>query len=139
MKTKSKISPLRISPVFGPKLGEDQKKVFTQILSLSCAQTFCPSYKGGGGGMPQFCILFNPNYTILATPKGGMAPCPPPLNTPLFAIPCNCDCWNLTLLEQNHQDRRLWIAIIVFWLSWNLAFVIIPDEYLQVILYNGNF
>ena len=26
MKTKSKISPLRISPVFRPNLGEDQKK-----------------------------------------------------------------------------------------------------------------
>ena len=26
MKSKSKIFPLRISPVFGPKLGEDQKK-----------------------------------------------------------------------------------------------------------------
>ena len=32
MKTKRKISPLRISPFFCPKLGEDKKKVFfTQI------------------------------------------------------------------------------------------------------------
>ena len=84
MKTKSKISPLRISPVFGPNLGKDQKKkkVITQILSLLCAQTFCPSYKWGA--MPQFCILFYADYTILATQKGGpLAPCPP-LNTPLL-------------------------------------------------------
>ena len=69
MKTKSEVSPLRISPVFGPKLGEDQKKglhlnlgpkvgehqkikikkqIFIQIISLSYAQTFCSSYKEGG-------------------------------------------------------------------------------------------
>ena len=36
--------------------------------------------------MPQFCILFYANYTILATQKrgGGMAPCP--LKTPLIAL-----------------------------------------------------
>ena len=32
--------------------------------------------------MPQFSVLFYANYTILATQRGGMAPCPP-LNTPL--------------------------------------------------------
>ena len=31
-----------------------------------------------GGGMPQFCILFNANYTILATQAGGHGPMPPP-------------------------------------------------------------
>ena len=91
MKTKRKISPLRISPfscpklgedqkkrsslkislVFGPKLREDQKKRtgLYQDFVLLCAQTFCPSYKGGA--MPQFCILFHANYTILATQRGG--------------------------------------------------------------------
>ena len=70
-----KISPLRISPFFCPKLpvGEDQKKRSSLNISpvfwpkitwrpniknkkiglypdsvLLCAQTFCPSYKGGG-------------------------------------------------------------------------------------------
>ena len=52
-----------------------KKKVFTHRL---CAQTFYPSYKGRA--MPQFCILFYANYTILATQRGG--PCPS-LNTPL--------------------------------------------------------
>ena len=72
MKTKKKISPLRISPFFCPKLGEDQKNGLHSILVrflaqnyvktkdikrknglypdsvLLCALTFCPSYKGGG-------------------------------------------------------------------------------------------
>ena len=49
-----------------------------------CAQTLCPSYKGGRGAMPQFCILFYANFTILATRRGDSAPCPL-LNTPLIA------------------------------------------------------
>ena len=36
-----------------------------------------------GGGMPQFCILFFANYTILATQRGGHGPMLPPQNTPL--------------------------------------------------------
>ena len=59
-----KFFPLRISPFFCPKLGEDQKKVRFLVQNymktkhkkkglypdsvLLCAQTFCPSYKGGG-------------------------------------------------------------------------------------------
>ena len=35
--------------------------------------------------MPQFCILFYANYTILATQRGAMAQCPP-LNTPLYGM-----------------------------------------------------
>ena len=34
--------------------------------------------------MPQFCIPFYTNYTILATHGGPNGPMPPPLNTPLF-------------------------------------------------------
>ena len=97
MKTKMKNFPVRISPFSRPQLGEDQKKrsslrilakiwtrpklkVFAHRL---CAKTFCPSYKGGV--MPQFCIIFHANHTILATQRGGgMAPCPPLLNTPLL-------------------------------------------------------
>ena len=33
--------------------------------------------RGGGGGMPQFCILFYADYTILTTQRGGMAQCSP--------------------------------------------------------------
>ena len=47
-KKRKKRSSIRFSPVFGPKLGEGQKKVFAHRL---CAQTFCPSCKGGRGGM----------------------------------------------------------------------------------------
>ena len=43
-----------------------KKKVFAQRL---CAQTFCPSYKGGA--MLQFCIVIYANYTILAIQTGG--------------------------------------------------------------------
>ena len=35
--------------------------------------------------MPQFCILFYANYTILATQRGGHGPVPP-LNTPLGTL-----------------------------------------------------
>ena len=49
MKTKRKISPLRISPFFCPKLGEDLKKKDLQsdFVRFCAPQTFCPSYKGG--------------------------------------------------------------------------------------------
>ena len=34
--------------------------------------------------MPQFCVLFYANYTILVTQRGGHGTiAPPPLNTPL--------------------------------------------------------
>ena len=98
MKTKRKISSLGSSPFSCPKFGEEQKKkglhsnlvrFLAQHKSLHrdsvrlCAQTFCPSYKGGGGGgaMPHFCIQFYANYTILATQRGEHSTMPP-LNTP---------------------------------------------------------
>ena len=72
-------------PIFSLKLGEDQKKGLhsdlvrfwpkTKVFAYPlCAQSFCPTYKGKGGGMPQFCILFYAYYTILATQEEG--PCP---------------------------------------------------------------
>ena len=68
METKTKISPLRlspfscpklgedqkkrstlkVSPVFVPKLGEDQKKGLHPDSVRLCAETFCQTYKGGG-------------------------------------------------------------------------------------------
>ena len=89
MKTKQKISPLAISPFCSPKLGEDQKKkVFTPVWSVLlpkkslhpdsvrlCAQTFCPSYKGGHAAISHtvLCLLY-----YLATQKGGHGPIAPP-------------------------------------------------------------
>ena len=41
----------KISPVFGPNFRENPKKTSLYPDSvLLCAETFCPSYKGGGGG-----------------------------------------------------------------------------------------
>ena len=59
MKTKRKISPLRINSFSSPKLGEDQKKGLHSNLVPLLAQNW---------GMPQFCILLYATYTILANP-----------------------------------------------------------------------
>ena len=94
MKTKKKFS-LKFSPVFGPRLGEDQKKnrsslkcspVFGQKKNVFahrfCAQTFCQSYKGGGGACHNFA--YHSMLIILSwRPKGG-ANAPP--NTLLVPI-----------------------------------------------------
>ena len=108
MKTKRKISPLRISPFSYPKLGEDQKKglhsklgrfldhnyvktkkkVFTHILSF-CVLIFSAQVTKGGGAMPQFCILFYANYTILATQREAWHHAPPkyaPVRCPLLIV-----------------------------------------------------
>ena len=89
------VSP-KISPIFFPKLGEDQNKKKRSSLKFSpiflpkiwsrpktkvfayhlCAQNFCPTYKDAA--MPQFCILVDANYTIQATQRGGIAQWPPP-------------------------------------------------------------
>ena len=96
MKTRMKIFHPKTKSVFPcPKLGEDQKQrsslkfstVFGQKKVFAhrfCAQTFCPSYKGGA--MLQFCILFYANYTILATQRGEPWHNAPPLNTPLLVL-----------------------------------------------------
>ena len=71
MKTKRKISPLRISPFSCPKLGEDQnkKKVFSQTLPVFVLKLSAQVTKGERD-MLQFSILFYANYTILATQGG---------------------------------------------------------------------
>ena len=75
-KKKKKRFSLRFSRVFGPKVGEDQKqKNFSQILSV-CVLKLCAKLIKGGA-IPHFCIPFYANYTILATQRGAMAPCPP--------------------------------------------------------------
>ena len=105
MKTERNISPLRISPFFCPKLGEDRKKirsslkispVFGPKLGQDQTNRSLPTFcliewsdslpKIQRGAMPQFCILFYTNYTILATQMGGHGTMPP-LNTPL--VPFN--------------------------------------------------
>ena len=107
MKTRRKISPLRISPLFCPKLGEDQikkkkglrsdlvcflaqnrlkpkkkkKKVFQSDFVRVYAQTFCPSYKRGGA-----CRNFTCYFMLIILywrPKGGDHGPMPPLNVPL--------------------------------------------------------
>ena len=102
-KTKSKISPLRISPVFGSKLGEDQ-----QSSSLKFSSVFGPKLGEdqkikNKRSSPRFCPFVYSNflpklqrvgpcrnfayYSMLLIlswrPKGGggMAPCSPQLNT----------------------------------------------------------
>ena len=102
MKTKRKISPHRISPYSFPKLDKDQnkkglqskivrfldqnyvkikkKKFFTQILSFCVLKLSAQVTKGGA--MPQFCILFYANYTILVTQRGDHATMPPPKYAP---------------------------------------------------------
>ena len=112
MKTRMKIFQLKAKSVFLPKIREDQKKrtllkfsfVRFSVLNYVKAKKRSsltvsvpkpsPQVTKGGGGMPQFCILFNANYTILATQRGGAWPNGPPLNTPLKAGP------HLSLLEK---------------------------------------
>ena len=48
MKTKSKISPLKISPVFGPKLGEGQKKDLHPNSVLFVCSNFLPKLQKKG-------------------------------------------------------------------------------------------
>ena len=72
-----KISPVFLSKIrWRPKKRSSIHSNLVQFLAqnwvqaknkgLHCAQSFCPSSKGGWG-MPQFCILFYANYTILVT------------------------------------------------------------------------
>ena len=49
MKTKRKISPLRTSPFSCPKLGEDKKKVASQILSVFVLKLSAQITNGGRG------------------------------------------------------------------------------------------
>ena len=50
MKTKRKISPLRINRFSGPKLGEDQKKGgFSPRFCLFVCSNFLPKLQWGGG------------------------------------------------------------------------------------------
>ena len=67
--------------VFGLKLGEDQKKVFTQILSVNVLKLSAQITKVGGP-----CRNFAYYYMLIILswrPKGGSHGTMPPLNTPL--------------------------------------------------------
>ena len=74
-----KRSSLKFSPVFDPKLGEGQKLKSwrTVFVHKPSAQVTKGGGGGGGGGRPQFCILFYANYIILASQRGGHGPMPP--------------------------------------------------------------
>ena len=52
--------------------------------------------------MPQFCILFYANYTILATQRGRPWPNAPPLNTPLILVMTEASTINLEYFDLEH-------------------------------------
>ena len=55
-----------------------KKRSSVRFCPFLCSNFLPKLQRGGGvGGMPQFCILFYANYTILASQRGVMAPCPP--------------------------------------------------------------
>ena len=63
MKTKKKISPLRISPFFCPKLGEDQKKNgFHSILVWFLAQNFVKTKDKKKRSLPRFSPFVCSNF-----------------------------------------------------------------------------
>ena len=64
---KTKKKKVLLSSVFGPKLGESQKKSLRP--PFLCSNPL-PKLQNGGI-MLQFCILFYSNYAILATQRGG--------------------------------------------------------------------
>ena len=91
---------------FCPKLGEDQKKrssiKFGPIYLLKiwcrpktkvfayhlCAQSFCPTYKGGGGGSCRNFAYYSMLIILSRQPKGGaMAQWSPPKYAPERALP----------------------------------------------------
>ena len=93
MKTKSKISSLRISPIFGPKSGEDQKKIsslkFSPVFGAKSKKRssikFCPfrvlklsaQVTKGGGACRNFAC-YSMLIIVSWRPKGGsMTLCPP--------------------------------------------------------------
>ena len=61
-----------------------KKKVFAHRF---CAQTFCPSYKGGGGGACRNFAYYSMLIILSWQPKGGAMAQWPPLKTLLIAIP----------------------------------------------------
>ena len=76
-----KRSSLRFSPAFCPKLGEDQKKRSSLRFSPVLCSNFLPKLQRRGA-MPQFCVLLYANYTILATQRGGPLYHAPPKYAP---------------------------------------------------------
>ena len=100
-RSESEIVPLKISPIFRPKLGEEQKKKGlhsnfvrfspkrgckpkrnAQNIALCVIKPYAQLAKGGGG-LAAILHTILCNYTILAIQKGGHGPKAPPLNTPL--------------------------------------------------------
>ena len=72
MKTKRKIFPLKISPVVGLKLGEDQKK----RSSLKFSPVFGPKLREDlkkKGSSPRFCPFLELKASAQVTKGGGHA------------------------------------------------------------------
>ena len=99
MKTRMKIFQPKTKSVFLPKIRRRQKKkgLHSNLVRFS-AQNYVKAKKRSlptvfvlkfsahvtkGGAMPQFCILFYANYTILATQRGGHGPMAPPKYAPV--------------------------------------------------------
>ena len=82
---RKKWSSLKFSLFFCPKLGKDQKKGLYPHSVRLCAQTFCPSYKGGGACRNfAYCSML---IILPWRPKGrAMTQCPPPKYTPAVEV-----------------------------------------------------
>ena len=117
MKTRMKIFQPKTKPVFLPKIRwRPKKKGFHSNLvrflakkkSSPTASVLKPSAQvTKGGGMPQFCILFYANYTILATERGeAMAQWPPPKYAP--------ETNHVKKKDILHKSVGLWFHIIIW-------------------------
>ena len=66
------IVPLKFSPIFRPKLGEEQKKAQSlkenaQDIPFVWSNLMPNLQRGGGGGSASILLTFLCNFTILAT------------------------------------------------------------------------
>ena len=86
-----------------PVLGAGQKQRSSPTICMLKASAQLTN----AGAMPQFCILFYANYTILATQRGGMDP-------PKYA-PESTASSTLTFQKSTMKDVKL----VQFWFPWS--------------------
>ena len=103
------IISLKCSPIFCPKLGEDQKK--RSLLKFS--PIFFPKL-GARQKQRSSPTLFYANYTILATQKGRAMAQWPPLSTPLLHEPIAM-----------HPLNRFRLSLVTFLRLWIRRFTMI--------------